>query len=698
MVIAATLLTLLAAAQPTAPLQTLTPEKLNAETPPSVSGLRWRDNRHIVGNVTVGQQTTQRMWSVTGRPATDVAMGETQISPDGTRIVTLENEEWIVRELAGARRVLARAPAEYGKNVLGLMAWSRDSRKIAMVQLTQARPEPPDDVSIANTVRYVDVGAQADARDAAGTFTSIITILDPSEPGAPRRFSYAGRLTSLEWGASDDLYFVAQRFWATDGQPIETVVRVLKVGESRDVFRVGGIMQGIEPRISPDGRWLSLICDIDSQIWDDFNSLILVELARGKVTRLTHDRYVSGASVRWAPDSQRLYYLTRDGGWTQIHSSDLRGRSIALTDSPTLKQQLQLSPDGQRLAYVARDGSARIELRSRATKGDRDSRVASLNDPAARFRLGRFERVKFPNGEGLQLAAWMIYPPDFDTGRKYPLFVDVHGGGPSSFLYLMAPLSALTASGPLEWHTWASKGYVVFVPDYRSSGEYGPGIAAARHHNGDYGGIDADTRDVEAGVEWISQRPYIDATRIGVLGSSAGGARVNLLLTRSTRYRAAALHDQIGSGILPDFLNGLTGARTGSLASTAYWQQRVGKLAERPNDFLRGFLFDGFKSRTPTLILVGGDRNKPALAAGDPLSAEVLFSILRQSHVPARMLRYVDDGHGFETPASATHAFEQIDSWFAEHMDMAMDASGSILFEGRRVKSRRAADSGESVR
>jgi dipeptidyl aminopeptidase/acylaminoacyl peptidase len=314
--------------------------------------------------------------------------------------------------------------------------------------------------------------------------------------------------------------------------------------------------------------------------------------------------------------------------------------------------------------------------------------VALLNEPATRFRLGRFERVKFPNGAGLQLAAWVIYPPDFDPDRKYPLFVDVHGGGPSSFLYLMAPLSALTAKGPLEWHTWATKGYMVFVPDYSSSGEYGPGIAAARHRNGDYGGIEADTRDVEAGVEWISQRPYIDAGRIGVLGSSAGGARVNLLLTRSTRYRAAAIHDQIGSGVLPDLLNGLTGARTGSLASTAYWEQRVGKLAERPKDFLGGFLFDGYKSRTPTLIMVGGDRNQEALAAGDPTSAEALFSILRQSHVPARMLRYVDDGHGFETPASATHAFEQVDAWFSEHMDMATDANGAILFEGGRVKSR----------
>ncbi|MBL8268172.1 prolyl oligopeptidase family serine peptidase, partial [Steroidobacter sp.] len=563
-----------------------------------------------------------------------------------------------------------------------------DSQRIALAQVSRAKPEPPDTVSTAKTVRYVDVGLQADARDAAGTFTTTITILDLKEPASPRRFPFAGRLQALEWGAVDDLYFVTQRFWSTDGEPIETVVRALKDGEVRDVFRVGGIMQGIDPHISPDGRWLSVSSDVDSQIWDDFNSLLVVELATGKVRRLTHDKYVSGTSVRWAPDSQSLYYMTRDGGWTQIQRSDLDGRSVALTDSPTLKQQLQVSPDGQRLAYVATDGSARIELRSRATKSNRDTRVALLNDPATRFQLGRFERVKFPNGEGLQLAAWVIYPPDFNPNKKYPLFVDVHGGGPGSFLYLMAPLSAGTAHGPLEWHTWASKGYVVFVPDYRSSGEYGPGIASARHRNGDFGGIEADVRDVDAGVEWISTRTYIDTSRIGILGASAGGARVNLLLTRSTRYRAAAMHDAIAAGVLPDFLYSLTGARTGSVSTMGFWQARLGRLADRPKDFLGGFLFDGYKSKTPTLILVGGDRAQEAMPASDPFSAEVLFSVLRQSHVPARMLRYLDDGHGFQTPASASHAFEQVDAWFAEHLDMAMDANGAIQFDGGRVKSR----------
>ena len=676
-----------AATQASHELPILTPELLTAETPPSVSGLQWKDSKHIVGNLKVGKESTQRIWSLDGGPSQVVASGESRDSPDGTRVVSLEGENWVVRETAGARRVLARVPAEYGKNLLGLMAWSRDSRKIAMAQEVLAQSYPPDTVSVDNGVRYVDVGMQAEARDAAGIFTSTITVLDLDRPEAPDRFPFAGRLLALEWGTSNELYFVVQRLWNTGGKPLETVVQRLKDGEAQDVFRVGGIMQGISPRISPDGRWLSVTCDIDSPKWDDFNSLLVVDLATGKVRRLTNDKYVVGSTVRWALDSKNLYYVARDGGWAQLSRVDLEGHSTAVTSSPTLKREMQLSPDGQRLAYVARDGLGRIELRAVETKGGQDHRVALLDDPTARYRLGRFERVKFPTPDGLQIAAWVVYPADFDSKKKYPLYVDVHGGGPGSYLTLFGAISALNAKGPLEWHTWAAKGYVVFVPDYRSSGDYGPGIASARHRNGDYNGMDADARDVDAGTEWMSKHPYIDENRIGILGSSAGGARVNLLLTRSARYRAGAIHDEIGAGVLPDFIGTLTGPNTGSTGSQMYWETQVGKLADDPGAYLKGFLFDGYKSKTPTLIIVGGDRNN-LLAALDPFSAEVLFSILRQHHVPARMLRYVDDGHGFQTPASSRHAFEQIHSWFSNHMDMATGADGRILFEGNRVRSR----------
>ncbi len=673
-----------AAAAEAAPLSTVTVERVMAEKLPSVSDVQWLGNGQLIGNLSLDGHSVQTVWPLEGGHSHVLAPGEGgRLSPDGKRFIAREGEDWVVREMQGARRELARVPGAYGENGSGRMAWSRDSEQIALVQDVATLAVPPAKVLTENGARIEDVGAQADARDAGGFASTTITVLDLRAPDKPRRFPFIGRLNALDWGAADDLYFVVQPFWNTGGKTPSTAVQVLQHGEVREVFRVKGIMQAIGARISPDGRWMSVICDIDNQVWEDFTSLLVVDLSNGKTRRLTRDKYVTGDSARWARDSSGLYFSARDAGWRQLYHVDLLGKVTALTDSPTVKREMQISPDERRLAYAATDGLGKLELRVMDLKTRRDQQVAVLDDPSTRYRLGRFERVKYPAPDGLNIAAWVIYPPDFDPSKKYPMYVDVHGGGPAQYLLLMAPISIGLASGPLAWHAWAARGYVVFVPDFRSAGDYGPGVASARYRSGDFNGIEADTRDIEAGTKWMLERPYIDASRVALFGLSAGGARINRLLTRGSIYRAGVMDDAIAAGVLPEFIETMSGPFAGTTASMSFWNGMVGKFSEKPQAYLGGFLFDGYKSTAPTLILVGGDRNKGAL---NPLSAEVLFSMLRRNGVPTRMLRYVDEGHGFSTPASATHAFEQVAGWFARYMDMATDANGKILFDGGRVK------------
>ncbi len=53
------------------------------------------------------------------------------------------------------------------------------------------------------------------------------------------------------------------------------------------------------------------------------------------------------------------------------------------------------------------------------------------------------------------------YPPDFDPSRKYPLFVDVHGGGPRA-LYLIGGSSQLQAPKP-RGPTWPAQPFDVIA-------------------------------------------------------------------------------------------------------------------------------------------------------------------------------------------------------------------------------------------
>ena len=133
-----------------------------------------------------------------------------------------------------------------------------------------------------------------------------------------------------------------------------------------------------------------------------------------------------------------------------------------------------------------------------------------------------------------------------------------------------------------------------------------------------------------------------------VIGHSAGGARVNLLLTRSNLYGAGIISDQIAAGALPQTI-WLTSAKQSGVRFDESFTSRGVTFAEDPSVYTGGFLFDGYKSKTPTLILVGNSEK----GAAPGLSSEVLFSMLRQYKVPTRMLRYLDDGHTPTTRASA---------------------------------------------
>lgn len=123
----------------------------------------------------------------------------------------------------------------------------------------------------------------------------------------------------------------------------------------------------------------------------------------------------------------------------------------------------------------------------------------------------------------------------------------------------------------------------------------------------------------------------------------------------------------------------------GTSGTKVYWDTRIGKIEEHPELFLGGFPLDGFRSVTPTLILVGGERNKGAIPA---LSSEILFSLLRRKGVPAPMLRYTDEGHGLTATATVRHAFSEVARWFETRLDVAVDAHGASIFDRARVRAR----------
>jgi len=123
----------------------------------------------------------------------------------------------------------------------------------------------------------------------------------------------------------------------------------------------------------------------------------------------------------------------------------------------------------------------------------------------------------------------MIKPPDFNPSRRYPVYQLTYAG-------------PATASVRNQWggstymyhQLLAQHGVIVWVLDNRSAG--GKGAESQWPIYGNLGEL--ELRDLEDGIGWLKQQPYVDASRIALHGWSYGGFMTAYALTHSTSWAA----------------------------------------------------------------------------------------------------------------------------------------------------------------
>jgi dipeptidyl aminopeptidase/acylaminoacyl peptidase len=114
-------------------------------------------------------------------------------------------------------------------------------------------------------------------------------------------------------------------------------------------------------------------------------------------------------------------------------------------------------------------------------------------------------RVLYGSGHEL-IPAYEFTPVNMTTGKKYPGILLLHGGFHEK----------------LDWRFFAyidaavAHDFVVLFPEYRGSRGYGE-----NHYHNEYGVTDLE--DVLAGADYLAGLPYVDASRLGIIGHSRGG-------------------------------------------------------------------------------------------------------------------------------------------------------------------------------
>jgi len=164
------------------------------------------------------------------------------------------------------------------------------------------------------------------------------------------------------------------------------------------------------------------------------------------------------------------------------------------------------------------------------------------------FSLGSAEgqhRVKSPpelltvrTHDDARLDAMLVWPPDLDSKRRYPVIIEVNGEPRQQIVR-----NAWDASRALWRRRMAEQGYVTLALDCRGSRGHGHRYEEALHYR--LGAHEmSDLRDV---VDWLRRLPYVDRGRIGIWGNSPYNAfpALEAIFTDAGQFEVAVANSPI---------------------------------------------------------------------------------------------------------------------------------------------------------
>lgn len=382
------------------------------------------------------------------------------------------------------------------------------------------------------------------------------------------------------------------------------------------------------PAWSPDSRRLYFFADNELMSWDTISR----ELLRPGVV-LPEGSYPSES--RFARDGQSLNMVGRSGHFRWVAGGDaiekIAGPEFA---SATFDGALR------RYALIDESSGSKPEI-AVGDLGGSPRRLTDLNPDLDVRKLGQVTPMVVHNAAGTPVNAYLVHPPGFQTGTRYPLIVATYGFRGKFVL-----------QG--EWHSTfpaqvlASQGYLVLLLNRPMP--LGQGIVGNPAKARDIEGPQM-LSTVEAAIDGLMREGVVDQDRIGLYGWSHGAFIVEFMLTHSSRrFRAASLGEggdykpggywKFGDTIWPAIYGNIFGGPLSAETVGAYLEFSPGMRFERID--------------TPLLMeFIGGS-----------ISGLETFVPLRHQRIPAEMVIYDGELHNFVMPVARFASMERKVDWF----------------------------------
>ena len=476
----------------------------------------------------------------------------------------------------------------------------------------------------------------------------------PADGGTPRA------LTSGAWsvGGGNELRASATIEWTPDGRSIvfeglrdadaerkyqTTQIYAVDVasGTIRDVVAAPGAWG--RPAVSADGRQLAFTGYPASTKTHTVTDLYVMPLAGGAMKKISWRPRPRPINPRWAPDGSGVFFDAQDRGSQNVYFASIAGGAAARRHDRHANPDLRFPVAGPVAAGTVTDFDHPQDVVKYGLKGAPAlTKLTDVNgDLLAGKRLAKTEEIWYTSTNNTKVQGWIVKPPSFDSSKKYPLILEIHGG----------PFSMYTVGFNYMWQNFAANNFVVLYTNPRGSTGYGGAFSDGIDHN--YPGPDYD--DLMAGVDTAIGKGYIDQSRMYVSGCSGGGVLSSWVIGHTNRFAAAAVRCPVidwlsfaGHTDIPLF--------TYSFFDKPFWDD--------PQAWLQhSSLMHVGKVTTPTLLMTGVlDRRTPMP------QTEEYYAALKMRGVPAALLQFNDEFHGTASkPSNFIRTQLYMMAWFNKY-------------------------------
>jgi dipeptidyl aminopeptidase/acylaminoacyl peptidase len=397
---------------------------------------------------------------------------------------------------------------------------------------------------------------------------------------------------------------------------------------------------------SPDGSrvayWYPLDGDPNNQ-----NEIFVTQTTGGDGSDATRSIDHDIQRVIWMPDGNSLLVGGHDGTTTSLWLQPLSGspKKLPLGDisvSWAFWVDAFVGRKGE-IAFTGGTPTHPSELYYMASANDAPKRLTNFNHEIASLALGKSEKIEWKGPDNFHEDGVLVYPPDFQKGKKYPLVLIIHGG----------PQASTTTQFSLLPQVMATHGYVVFEPNYRGSDNLGNAYQRAIWNDAG----DGPGRDVIAGIDAVKKLGFVDETKIGVTGWSYGGYMTSWLIGHYQIWKAAVagapVTDTYDEYNLSD---GNTGDRYAFKGSPYVGDNLKDYRAQSPITYAA-------QMKTPTLILHDTGDARVTITQGYSL-----YHALKDNGVPVKFIAIPVPGHFPGDPVRAMDTFHYWIDWMDKYL------------------------------